>query len=549
MSGFNSAKAVTKKPTAALKTLSSIPDATTHQGGQGFAYDEKTELFLLGVQYMVGEDTFYESAETRKYRFGELVQKVAVADGEWTLKFLTWLRGEANVRTAAIMGAAEAVRARLKADIQGGNRELVRAVLQRADEPGEMVAYWEQHYGSEVVEGRRKAQLPKPVKRGIADAVGRLYTEYAAFKYDTAGKGKRFADILELTHASGHTAKQDELFRWLLDRRRGRDGDKQYPMLSMKEHRDALAAIPQNNRRAILNRSAEKDTVAMDLKKAGVTWEWLASWLGGTLDAAFWEAVIPSMGYMALLRNLRNFDQAGVSDKVAQWVIEKLTDPDEVAKSRQFPMRFLSAYRAAPSLRWSYPLEQAMDLSLGGIPTLTGRTLILVDTSQSMDIGFSKDGTLKRWDAAALFGIALGQRCEKTDVVSFSNGYWNTDPTKVFNMKAGESLLKSVERWKSGGFFINGGTDTVGAVRKHFADHDRVVILTDEQVGSLGRNDVGSALPAKTPLYTWNLAGYGIGHAPSGHGRRFTFGGLNDASFRMVPLIERGAQGAWPWAE
>ena len=37
------------------------------------------------------------------------------------------------------------------------------------------------------------------------------------------------------------------------------------------------------------------------------------------------------------------------------------TDPEQVAKSRQFPFRFLSAYRAVPSLRWAYPLEKALN--------------------------------------------------------------------------------------------------------------------------------------------------------------------------------------------
>ncbi len=74
------------------------------------------------------------------------------------------------------------------------------------------------------------------------------------------------------------------------------------------------------------------------------------------------------MGYMALLRNLRNFDEAGVSDAVAGRVAERLADPAQVAKSRQLPMRFLSAYRAAPSLRWAWALEQAIAHALANVP-------------------------------------------------------------------------------------------------------------------------------------------------------------------------------------
>ncbi len=81
-------------------------------------------------------------------------------------------------------------------------------------------------------------------------------------------------------------------------------------------------------------------------------------------------------------------------------------------------------------------------------------------------------------------------------------------------------------------------------MKKHFATHDRVVILTDEQAAY---GDVGQAVPAHVPLYTWNLAGYRAGHAPSGGAHRHTFGGLTDQAFRMIPLLERGRNADWPF--
>jgi len=171
---------------------------------------------------------------------------------------------------------------------------------------------------------------------------------------------------------------------------------------------------------------------------------------------------------------------------------------------------------------------------------------VLVDTSGSMHAGFSKDGTLMRWDAAALFGIALASRCATADVVSFSGGgyYGNAMSSKVFPLHAGESLLRSLTRWTDDGYFLNGGTDTPGAIRRHYQGHDRVVILTDEQAG---RGDVDAALPGNAAMYTWNLAGYQLGHAPSGFANRHTFGGLTDAAFKMIPLLEAGRNAAWPF--
>src|SRR5690606_14590517 len=130
--------------------------------------------------------------------------------------FLPWLRDEANLRTAPVVAALEAVKARLDAGLDGGNRRLVASVLRRPDEPGEALAYWISTYGRAV---------PTPVKRGIADAVRRLYGERALVKYDTATRGFRFGDVLDLVHPAPDPAKpwQGDLFRHALDRRHRRD--------------------------------------------------------------------------------------------------------------------------------------------------------------------------------------------------------------------------------------------------------------------------------------------------------------------------------------
>lgn len=559
MTRFNTSAA---RPSATSPVTTTGQTVINHRGGTGHLRDAKSELFLLAVSNTVGTETFYEKAGDRDDRYQQLIRGLAVEDPEWTAQLLGWLRSDGNMRTAAIVGAAEFVKARLDADrgkhpqpaaytatsplhgrtnapmaerYQGINRRVIDAVLQRADEPAELIAYWTSRYGRNI---------PKPVKRGTEDAIGRLYTERNLLKYDTDSKGYRFGDVIELVHPAPKALWQGDLFKHAIDRRHNRDNP--IPESLTKLHaRAALMAVPVEERRAKLTSVGGQ----LALADAEMTWEALAGWLQGPLDAQAWEAVIPSMGYMALLRNLRNFDQAGVSDKVAEQVAAKLADPEQVARSRQLPMRFYSAYNAAPSLRWSWALEKALTASLANIPVLAGRTLILVDTSGSMNAGFSKDGTLMRWDAAALFGIALGQRCAQADVVSFSSpSYWGHDGglTKEFPMTRGGSVLSDVKKWKEGGWFLNGGTDTPAALRATFRGHDRVVILTDEQANA-DSTGVSGSIPATVPMYTWNLAGYRTGHAPSGARNRHTFGGLTDQAFRMIPLLEAGVNANWPW--
>lgn len=496
---------------------------TTFEAGLGYSRDAKSELFLLAVSNMVSEGTFYESAGDRDSRYAELVHTVAVADPQWTASFLGWLRGDANMRSAALVGAAEAAKAMLAADLPG-SRQLVAAVLQRADEPGELLAYWTSRYGRAI---------PKPVKRGVADAIGRLYTEYSLLKYDTASKGYRFADVIELVHPAPAADKpwQGDLFKAALERRHNREEATSLPMLSRNAQlRAAAAADPA----VLLDAEA--------LSAAGMTWEDVLSLAGATADKSrLWESVIASMGYMALLRNLRNFDEAGVSDAAADAVAARLADPAQVAKSRQFPFRFYAAHRAVSSLRWGNALERALRASLENVPALPGRTLVLVDQSPSMFPGYhfstrTQHRDIANADLAKLFGAAVALRAADATLV----GYGNTSYPVPFSK--GEAVLRLMEKFRQ-----VDGTDTFGAAAAHFDRHHRVVIVTDEQNQPGQYRSIDDVVPSTVPVYVWNIGGYQTGATASGVGNRHTFAGMTDAAFKMIPLLETGRNGTWPW--
>ncbi|MER5728491.1 TROVE domain-containing protein [Streptomyces sp. NPDC002138] len=533
MSRFNR-RTPTSAPAAPRSPVRSTAPAVTARGGQGRLRDARSELFLLAVAHFVTQQTHHEDAADRDDRYTALVRRLAVEDPRWTAGLLGWLRGDAQMRTAALVGAAEYVKARLDAPdaaacaVQGpSNRQVIDSVLRRPDEPGELLAYWTAVHGRAV---------PKPVKRGIADAVRRLYSASSLLKYDAASarRGYRFGDVLNLVHASPDPAKawQGELFRYALDRRHHPEAAvPPEGARTLTAHR-ALMELPVAERRAVVTGPGGAERLAA----AAMTWEALAGWLQGPLDAAAWEAVIPSMGPMALLRNLRNFDEAGVSDEVAATVAERISDPEAVARSRQFPFRYLAAYQHAPSLRWAYPLERALGHSLASVPALPGRTLVLVDRSGSMWTSLSDRSKLNRADAAAVFGSALALRAADADLVQFGTG------SAAVPYAKGESVLKLLDR-----FGDLGGTNTTEAVRTHYAGHDRVLIVTDEQAAHHHAGDPTAQVPPQVPVYTWNLAGHRVGHGPSGTAGRHVFGGLTDAAFRMVSLLEDGRDARWPW--
>lgn len=541
MSRFNT-MATRQGITSPVNTITSYPVATA-LGGQGHLRDARSELFLLAVSNMVKEsDSFHETADVRDARLNELVAAVSGdIDGVlWLTGFIRFLRSTANLRTVALVIAAQAVYARLSSGRTGGNRLLVSTALQRADEPGEFLAYWNATFTTRPA--GRNAPLPKPVRRGVADAVLRLYTERAVLKYDTASKGIRFSDVLRAVHPEPVVQWQKDLFAFITK------GGELAPTLPMLRSRKILDTLDPAARRSI---------TAGELIEAGFTWESYSAWINGPMDAAAWETVIPTMGYMALLRNLRNFDAAGISRAKARWVEDVLTDPDQVARSRQLPLRFLSAYRATKDARvvsaWAPVIEQALNLSVGNVPELPGRTLILTDLSGSMYQNKLSDRSGLRFvDAAALFAAVIALRCEDAKLIGFG---WET---RHYEFSKRDSVLPLAQRlvdttidgtpfgWHGRTITGLGGTETVSALQETLdTSYDRLVILTDEQYSGDYRS-VDSILDGfGKPVYTWNLSGYRVAQARTGVSKRHTFGGLSDDSLRLIPLLEAGARQYW----
>lgn len=505
----------TARTSSPIKTVGKTVNA---DGYTAFERDTKSELFLLAVSNFVGQNTFYESADARDTRFENLVKAVAVSDTAWFVKFVGWLRTDGLMRSGAIVAAAEGAKALLDAGKSGKPvRSLVASAMARADEPGEFLAYWTSKYGK---------NLPQSVKKGVADAAKKLYNEYSLLKYDTESKGFRFADVIQLTHAKAE-GTQNLLFKYALNRRYGTDGET--AGLFTITTRNFLMGLPVNQRKSLV----QSEKGPQILKDAGMTWEALAGWLQGPMDADAWEAIIPSMGYMALLRNLRNFQQAGISRSTMSYVLNKLSDPAEVAKSKQFPFRFLAAYQANKNnLQIASTLELALNESLANVPVLKGRTLILVDTSGSMYWSTDKNMDLTFANQAAIFGSALALRAEDATLVQFGSS------SQVVNFRKGDSILPMLSK-----FTDLGGTSTNAAIQRHYTGHDRVILITDEQYNS-GK---APSVPANVPMYTWNLGGYRAGHAESGSNLKHTFGGLTDKAFQMIPLLEAGLTQVWPW--
>lgn len=534
----------TRGAVSPLSTMSATPTARTHTGGLAYENDAKTELFRLGANLFAGESTFHDSASNRDSRFTGLVRQIAVEDPAWIAGFLTWLRKEGNVRTASIMGAAHAVNARLEAGApeaespwsnMGLNRYLVAAIPARADEPGEFAAYWSNNFGR---------NFPQPVKRGLADAATRLYTEFNYQKWNSDGAAWKFADVIQMSHAAARQPYQADLFELAIAERYGN------PYVLDSSGLEMIKANKALRQDAVKNASVLLDSER--LKAAGMTWEDVLSLAGSRLSKKeIWEALIEadSLGHMALIRNLRNMQEAGISTKHVEIVQTRISDPEQVAKGRQFPFRYYSAYKNANGVQWGYSLEKALNLSTQNIPVLSGTTDIHIDTSGSMQSGASDKSTMSMAEAAAVFGSAVAIRnAGRVRMFIFANF------AKEVQVRPGDSVLQKAAEIRNRIGEVGHGTETVKSVRDTYSGADRVMIFTDMQSFADGEHSyyqsgatIDSVLPDKTWAYAFDLRGYQHGDLPSGKGRRHQLAGLTDGTFKMIPLLERTGTASWPW--
>jgi hypothetical protein len=500
----------------------------TYESGTAFVRPAESDLFLLAATNMVGEDTFYERASDRDDRFVNLVHQVTATNPEFIagadpdagrIGLAQYLRHNLLMRSAAIVMVAEYVAAG-----GSGGRSVIARTLRRADEPAELVGYWMANHGR---------SLPMAVKRGVADAVRSLYNERAALRYDGLSRQMRMADVIELTHPAPAGDRQSALFRYLLDRRHHDDAVAHPETLAMLAAAAALEAVPGDERRSVL-----RDRGPAALADAGFSWERLSGWLPGGMDAEAWEAVIPSMGVMALVRNLRNLDQAGISEGAIEAVIAKITDPAEVAKARLFPYQVWAAYKNAPSDNWKRALGRTLDHTVGNIPALDG-TLVVIDTSGSMQAPVSRRSTMQRVEVAAVMAMATAKRAAHVDVVIYGQDNALVSGFNGFSVLAGvDKVVRSVG---SVGHATFGHT----AIARWYNPrrHRRAVIFTDDQ-----QHDSGQVRLDHVPLiYTFNLAGYSPSALPAGKKGRYTLGGFTDATFTAMAVLEAGQNAEWPF--
>ena len=229
------------------------------------------------------------------------------------------------------------------------------------------------------------------------------------------------------------------------------------------------------------------------------TWEAIISKKGS--NSAAWLEAIEHMGHMALLRNLRNFDKAGVPPKA---YLKKLVEGAETGK--QLPFRYFSAYKAVgdSSGPVKEAIEECMEQSMKSLPKFSGKTMFLCDNSGSAwGTTTSSMGTMHIAEIANLTGVLGAHLSEDGHVGVFG------DRLKTEAISKKGSILEQVTKITERGMNDVGGSTENGIwlfwekainEKQHW---DNVFVMSDMQAGHGGLYGIGNIGP-----YRWgNQAG------------------------------------------
>lgn len=352
----------------------------------------------------------------------ETAKKVLDKDAKFVANLARYARKELHLRSVS-----HALTAIIANHLNGKPyiKAVVNDVVERADDITEILACYLSMYGKPI---------PNGLKKALAHSFNK-FNEYQIAKYNGGNKAVKFKDVLKLTHARPTSEEQEKLFKDIMN-----------DTLPIAERWETELSAKGNNKE---------------------TWEYLIA--------------ENKLGYMAMLRNLRNILNAKPNN--ISKVYEKLENKEEVLKSKQLPFRFFSAYREIQTISTSKTLdvlENAIEYSVENLPKLKGKTVIAIDVSGSMRNSISNKSTVKCSDIARLLAVLASKICEEYIVYTF-----DTSLNQVTFSKRGGIIETAMSLP-----FDGGGTNITLPLQEMINNNiqaDRLLIFSDNEINQSWR--------------------------------------------------------------
>lgn len=469
------------------KTKTSPVQTTSYEGGT--LWEKKLEEEWVNFLFSsMLTGGFYESDDTQIARYLELTDAMLDKYGpDFVAKAAVFSRNELGLRTISQLTAAKVNDTKFDS-----KRYFFSKYFRRVDDVAEVFGAVDA-FGS----GKRSHALV----RGAADYLSRQ-SAYSLGKYKMNGKEYNLFDLINITHA----------------------------------HSDAIDAYKRG----------ELDTPD--------TWETAISGSKSAEEKSKeWTRLVEEnrLGYLALIRNLRNIVAAAPSNDWIRTVLCPAVENEAaIRKSLIFPYQIYVAWfnLGDCSLQLRASLDTAFRIAVGNMPELEGDTAIVLDVSGSMDDPISDRSRIKIKQLGAVYGVAIylkNPNCKLIKFGNYANEFFVDSKSDVFTM---------IER-----FYANDGcgygTDIGPAVRvleKRDKTFARIFLISDMQIMDPSCNahsywfrcdhrsmDRYMETHKGTRLYSYDLSNY-KGKISKIKGRLIMLTGLTDKVFEMIQFIENG---------
>ncbi|WP_291208544.1 TROVE domain-containing protein [Dyadobacter sp.] len=486
------------------------------------------ELYTAVVTWSLN-DSFYEKNDQRIMRIRSLVEQV---DRVFVAKLAVYARHFMYMRSVPLVLLTELARVHKGDDLVA---KTTAKVIARADEIMELLACYQllnERKGVKKLNG-----LSKQLQKGLASAFNN-FDAYQFGKYNRDNSAVKLRDALFLVHPKAKSAEQQVVF----------------------------------------------NKIATNQLDTAYTWETELSALGQVIFAneteraaafrAKWEDLIDSgrLGYMALLRNLRNLLEVNISPVHIEKVCEILSSQKEVAKAKQFPFRYLSAYRELLKMkkpegkvsnrltqlfgsepdnreRFIQALEKAILQSAEAISGFGRGTSVLLacDVSGSMQTPVSSMSSIMLYDVGLVLAMLLQSRCANVEVGMFGDT-WKRIRVSRNNILA--NVQQFYNRQGEVGYATNGYLVIKDLLQRKVVI-DKVMLFTDGQLwNNAGTENIRTLwvrykreLAPNARLYLFDLQGYKQAPLQIMVNDVYLIAGWSDKIFGVLDALENGASG------
>jgi len=273
--------------------VTKTPDTLNTAGFPSFSRNDfRKEVATIILNSMVNGDSYYQSEEDRlKSIEASVVEHPEFA--EFLMKAMVYARTEGNLRSVTHFLAGMLVE-----NVKGSTslKPALEKSLIRPDDAQEIVALWN---------SRNTKSIPNALRKAIKNRLENKWGAYQLKKYYGNGNVK-VSNLINICHPTPKDEEQRLVFKQALENK--------LPNID--------TAQTVNARSTGDDRAQNYATMLKERK----------------------------LGYMALLKNLKNMLEAGVSDETVEDICNLLRNKNAVLNSKVLPFRFVQAYNIVDNM-------------------------------------------------------------------------------------------------------------------------------------------------------------------------------------------------------